>query len=95
MTTIAPYQRKARALGLTVKKASRRKHKKLDVYKDGVYQASIGQTPYKDYQMYLRSEGKEVAEAKRRAYRARHVHRTTKYRDNKLTAAWLASAILW
>ena len=92
MTSI--YQRKARALGLTVERSTRA-GKKLDVYKNGEFQASIGAANMMDYEKYLRQEGKEVADARRRAYKARHVHRTTKFRDGKLTAAWLADRILW
>ena len=94
MTVISPYQRKARALGLTVERSTRA-GKKLDVYKDGVFQASIGAAGMMDYERYLRRDGKEEANKRRAAYRARHVHRHKKYRDGKLTAAWLASAILW
>ena len=94
MTITNVYQRKARALGLTVE-PSKTKGKKLDVYKNGEFQASIGAANMMDYERYLRQEGKEVADKRRAAFRARHVHRTTKYRDGKLTAAWLADRILW
>ena len=89
------YQRKAKAIGVTIE-PSRRKQKKYDVYKDGVYQASIGAAGMMDYEKYLRQQGKEVADARRRAYKARHVHRHKKFQDNgRLSAAYLADRILW
>ena len=89
------YQRKAKAIGVTIE-PSRRTQKKYDVYKDGVYQASIGAAGMMDYEKYLRQEGKEVADARRRAYKARHVHRHKKFQDNgRLSAAYLADRILW
>ena len=90
------YQRKAKAIGVTIE-PSRRKQKKYDVYnKDGLYQASIGAAGMMDYEKYLRQEGKEVADARRRAYKARHVHRHKKFQDNgRLSAAYLADRILW
>ena len=89
------YERKAKAIGVTIE-ASRRRQKKYDVYKDGVYQASIGAAGMMDYEKYLRQQGKEVADARRRAYKARHVHRHKKFQDNgRLSAAYLADRILW
>ena len=89
------YQRKAKAIGVSIE-PSRRKQKKYDVYKDGVYQASIGAAGMMDYEKYLRQEGKEVADARRKAYKARHVHRHKKFQDNgRLSAAYLADRILW
>ena len=88
------YERKAKAIGVTIE-PSRRKQKKFDVYKDGVFQASIGAAVMMDYERYRKEQGQAVADKRRAAWRARHVHRTTKYRDGKLTAAYLASAILW
>ena len=88
------YDDKARRLGVTIEK-SKRKGKKFDVYRGKEFQASIGAKGYDSYEKLLRREGAEVANAKRRAYKARHVHRTTKYRDGKLTAAFLADRILW
>ena len=92
--TASVYERKAKALGLTIEE-SKRTGKKFDVYKGGVFQTSIGQKGAMDFERYLRRDGKEVADKRRAAYRARHVHRTTKFRDGKITAAWAASAILW
>ena len=88
------YDDKARKIGVTIE-PSRRKQKKFDVYRKGEFQASIGAAGMMDYEKYLTRDGPEVANAKRRAYKARHVHRTTKFRDGKLTAAYLADRILW
>ena len=90
------YERKANAVGLTIK-PSKRSGKKFDVFlrSSKEYQTSIGAKQYKDYEVYLREQGKEEAEKRRAAYKARHVHRHTKYRDGKITAAWAADKILW
>ena len=88
------YDDKAKRLGVTIE-PSKRKGKKFDVYRKGELQASIGAAGMMDYEKYLTRDGPEVANAKRRAYKARHVHRTTKFRDGKLTAAYLADRILW
>ena len=88
------YEDKARNLGVSIEKSTR-KGKKFDVFRNGIYQASIGAAGMMDYEKYLRQEGKEAANARRRAYKARHIHRTTKFRDGKLTAAYLADRILW
>ena len=88
------YEDKARKLGVSIEKSTR-KGKKFDVFRNGVYQASIGAASMMDYEKYLTRDGPEVANARRRAYKARHVHRTTKFRDGKLTAAYLADRILW
>jgi hypothetical protein len=62
---------KATRAGLVVK-PSKRKGKKLDVYKDGEYLHSVGQIGYKDYPTYLAEEGKKVAQERQRLYRLRH-----------------------
>ena len=92
--TASVYERKAQALGLEIR-PSKRTGKKFDVYKDGQYQTSIGQAGAMDYEKYLQRDGKEIADARRKAYKARHVHRHTKFRDGKITAAWAADKILW
>ena len=88
MYIITDYTRsKAKTAGLTVK-LSKRKHKKLDVYdKDGKYLASIGDTRYKDYPTFLKTEGKTVAEERRRLYHLRHTKNTLGER--------LALLLLW
>tara|TARA_R110002096_G_scaffold410540_1_gene610289 strand:- start:214 stop:510 length:297 start_codon:yes stop_codon:yes gene_type:complete len=58
-------------------KPSTRKNKKIDVFKLGKKIASIGGVYpsgkfYGDYATYIQNEGLEVANKKRKSYRARH-----------------------
>ena len=70
--TITNYtKQRAREMGVTVK-PSRRKGKKIDVFKDGKYLDSIGDIAYKDYPTYIRTDGKVVADERRRLYHIRH-----------------------
>lgn len=86
---------RAKALGITLK-ASKNKDKKLDAYKDNVFQASFGGKGYKDFHRYMKEDGQQVANQKRKQYKARHEKdRKVKYRDGKLTAGFLADRILW
>jgi hypothetical protein len=92
---IKPYtQRQAKKIGVTVK-VSRTKGKKIDVFKNGKKIGSVGATGYKDYPTYMELEKKGkvpkgTAKNKRKAYKARHVHRKKKW-----TNAWLADQLLW
>ena len=61
----------AKKLGVVIK-PSTRKNKKIDVFKDGKKISSIGAIVYMDYPNYIKKLGKEKADAKRRAYKARH-----------------------
>lgn len=84
----------AKKYGLTVK-PSKVKGKKIDVFKDGKKVASVGSINYNDYPNYLELEKKGkvpkgTANKKRKAYKARHVHRT-----KKGTPAWYADKLLW
>jgi hypothetical protein len=80
--------------GLTVK-PSKSKGKKIDVFKKAQKVASVGATGYKDYPTYLSLERegkvpKGTASKRRKAYKARHVHR------KKIgTPAWYADKLLW
>ena len=91
--TASVYERRAKAVGLTIR-PSKRTGKKFDVFRGGVFQTSIGQKGAQDLETYSRQD-KELAEQRRAAYKARHVHRHTKFRDGKITAAWAADKILW
>ena len=74
---------KAKKIGVSIRQSSR-KHKKLDVYKDGRRVASIGDLRYEDYNTHK--------DPKRRAnYKARH----DKYRHEKGSASYYADKILW
>lgn len=91
----AEIRKRASVQGITVK-PSKNKDKKLDAYKDGVFQASFGAKCYKDYHLYKKQEGEQVANQKRKQYKARHEKdRHIKYRNGKLTAGYLADKILW
>ena len=47
------YRAKANKIGVTLK-PSKNKDKKFAVYKDGIFQANIGQKGYKDYDCKIR-----------------------------------------
>lgn len=81
---------KAKKLGVTVK-PSAKKGKKIDVFKDGVKVASVGALGNMDYPTYIQKEGLEVANEKRKAYKARH----EKDRHKKGTPGWYADQLLW
>ena len=51
---------------------SKKNHKKIDVYKEGRYIASIGDIRYKDYHIYLKENGIEYANNRARLYYIRH-----------------------
>lgn len=69
---IKPKQRaNAKRLGVTIKPSTNSK-KKIDVYKNDKKIASIGATGYSDYATYIKDKGKEYADKRRAAYRARH-----------------------
>ena len=87
--TITPHtKRQARRLGVEVK-PSRREGKKIDVYRDGHRIGSVGAKNFSDYGTYLKEEGKEYADERRRLYHKRH---TEGKKDSK---AWLAWNLLW
>ena len=77
MYRILTNQRKAaKKLGVTIR-PSTRSNKKIDVYKNGLKVASIGDVRYKDYWIYKREEAqgkvpKGTAQQRKQMYRARH-----------------------
>jgi hypothetical protein len=84
----------AKKHGLTVK-PSKVRGKKIDVFKKGKKVASIGSSAHLDYPNYLKLEragkvSKGTAAKKRKAYKARHVHR-----KKRGTPAWYADKLLW
>jgi len=95
MYQIRPYTKaQARKIGVTVR-PSKRKGKKIAVFKNGKKVADVGATGYKDYPTYMELEKKGkvpkgTAKQKQRQYKARHV-----YRNRKNTAAWYADKLLW
>ena len=87
--TITNYSKqKAKEYDVIIK-PSKKKNKKIDVYKDDKLIASIGAKGYKDYGVFLEEEGKEFADKKRNLYRKRN-----KKDLNSGNGLW-ANRILW
>ena len=80
----------AKKHGFEVKVSTNRK-KKIDVYKDNVKIASIGDSRYKDYPTYIQENGIDYAKTRRALYHNRHK------KDIKIKGSngWLASILLW
>ena len=77
-------------------KVSTNKKKKIDVYRDNVKIASIGDLRYKDYPTYLEergltSEGLSFANVRRALYHNRH----KKDIEIKGSPGYLSSILLW
>ena len=66
-------QANAKKLGVTIKPSTNSK-KKIDVHdkKNDKKIASIGAKGYSDYATYIKDKGKEYADKRRSAYKARH-----------------------
>lgn len=90
----AEIKKRATSIGVEVK-PSTRKGKKLDAFKDGVYQASFGALGYKDYHLYKKEKGDAYANERRRLYHIRHKDEAPKMKDGRLTASYLSKKILW
>ena len=89
--TITQYTKnKAKKLGVTVKRSTNNK-KKLDVFKHGKKIASVGAMGYKDYPTYWKTEGKDKADKRRKAYKMRH----EKDRHKKGSNGYYADQLLW
>lgn len=94
MYKISDYS-KQQAKKLNVKiQPSTSKNKKIDVYKTerNVKIVSIGQKGYSDYPTYLKTDGKKVADQKRKLYKARH---NCEDKISKQVAGYYACKILW
>ena len=90
MYKIKQYSKdKAKQLGVQIKPSTNSK-KKLDVFKEGIKVASIGDLKYKDYPTYLQ-ENKQLAEERRRLYKIRHKNDLNKINSN----GYYANRILW
>jgi len=86
---ISPYAyQMAKKLGVSIK-PSTLKNKKIDVFENNKKIASIGAKGMKDYQIYLKEEGKEVADERRRLYRLRHK------KDLNSKGGYWSSKLLW
>ena len=65
------------------------KNKKIDVFKNDVKIASIGDNRYKDYPQYLEEKGKKYADSRKKLYRLRHK------KDIDKGNGFYANKILW
>ena len=81
---------KAKLLNVTIK-PSTRKGKKIDVYKNNSYIASIGAINYNDYPTYVQKNGNEYANKRRLLYHKRH----RKDLNKPNSAGYYAYNILW
>lgn len=88
MYSITRYTRKrADETGLVVL-PSKRKNKKNDVYRDGIFLASVGDKRYLDYPTHLQTEGKKYADERKKLYSIRH-------KKDSGIAGDLAKKLLW
>jgi len=87
--SITPWtHRQARKLGLEVK-PSRKQGKKIDVFRDGYYIASIGYKGMGDFPTYRETKGEAFAKERRRLYHLRH-------KDGPVDSpAFLSKRLLW
>ena len=81
---------KAKELNLTIK-VSKNPLKKLDVYRDNIFLASIGDIRYNDYPHYCIIYNKEYGDKRKLLYKIRH----KKNSDVKYSKQWLALNLLW
>ena len=89
MYTILKYSYdQAKKLGVQIQ-PSKHKNKKIDVYKDGSFICSIGDSRYLDYPNFLKID-KALGEKKRMAYHKRHQKENVEG-----TRGWYALNILW
>jgi hypothetical protein len=82
--------RQAKRIGVTVK-PSTVKDKKIDVFRNGEKIASVGGAGYLDYPSYIKKEGLEHANFRRKLYKIRH----EKDRHKKWSRGWLSDQLLW
>jgi len=87
--TITDYSKKQAEKYDVIIKPSKKKNKKIDIYKGDQLIATIGQKGYKDYPTYMIEEGKEYADKRRKLYKQRH-----KNNLNSKNGKW-ANRILW
>jgi len=91
MYKITDYSKKqANKLHVEIK-PSNKKNKKIDVIKNGHVIASIGNINYLDYPTYIKENGKQYADKRRKLYKLRHKHDI----HIKNTAGFFANKILW
>lgn len=89
---IQPYTfNRAKELGVVVKPSMTGNYK-LDVFnKKGDVISRVGDRRYGDFPTFLKQEGREFANKRRKAYKVRH----EKDRKEKGTRGWFADQLLW
>ena len=70
------YQQ-AKNLGVEIR-PSTKKNKKIDVFKNGLLIASIGDDRYLDFPNYVKTKGLEYANKRRALYKQRHKNESDK-----------------
>ena len=80
--------KKAKEINVEIR-PSKKKNKKLDVYKNGSLIATVGDKRYLDYPNYIEKKGLEYANNRRRLYRLRHKD------DMKKGNGYYANKLLW
>jgi hypothetical protein len=80
----------AKKIGVEIR-PSKRRGKKIDVFKNGKKVASIGAVGYMDYPTYLAKYGQRYANERRRLYKKRH----STNRRVVGSAGYYADKILW
>jgi hypothetical protein len=78
----------AKQIGVKIFPSDKKKYK-LDVYEDGIYCCSIGDSKYNDYFIYLQTKGEDYANERRRLYGIRHS------KDLQSERGFLAGRLLW
>ena len=82
--------KRAKKMNVTVK-LSQQKNKKLDVFKNDVKIATIGDSRYKDFPTYVIENGIEFANQRKRLYYLRHKKDIEKLNSN----GFYAAKLLW
>jgi hypothetical protein len=91
MYNITRYtQQQAKKLGVKVA-PSKTKGKKIDVFKGDKKVASVGAVGYGDYPTFMKQEGKEFADKRRKLYKMRH----EKDRHVRGSKGFYADKLLW
>ena len=89
--TITDYTlQRAKQMNVTVR-LSIRKNKKLDVFKNNVKIATIGDSKYKDFPTYVIENGFEFANQRKRLYYLRHKKDIEKLGSN----GFYTAKLLW
>lgn len=89
MYKITDYTKdKAKEIGVDIK-PSKRKNKKVDVFKNGNYITSVGQIGYKDYPTYIKEKGTKYADERRKNFYQRFNN------IKQDTTLWYSAKLLW